>query len=85
MASVADQLGKDWPITVAFGEQLAKIIANGDDPAGFADQGAGQLITREFQSQGEMEAYRQGLADNHGWFDYYELDSEETQKYNVLI
>ena len=67
-------------ITVAFGEQLTKIIANGDDP----EEGAGKMVTHDFKTGAEAEAYRQALEDYSGWFHCYELDEDEIKKYGDL-
>ena len=87
MALIADQRVKDLKsqnpqsITVAFGEQLTKIIANGDDPEEYADQGAGYMVTHDFKTEAETAAYRQALEDHSGWLESYELDQEEVKKY----
>lgn len=78
------QLQKQETVVVAFGEQLARAIATGNDPVNI-DTTSGIIEIKEFHSKNEADAYKQGLADTHGWNDSYVLDMDDEKKYSSII
>jgi len=74
--------GEKVKVVTAFGEQLTKSIANGDDPE--SDDG-GQFVTREFETKAEAQAYMLALSDMDGYWESYVLTGDEIEKYSNEI